>query len=169
MKKILIGALTLMALVVFPQYLVACECSWGGPFRDMINKGNLVFSGKVLKYVYRANKNTELALAMDVEVKDILLGEENRKEIRIWGDNGMLCRPYVSAFPLNTEWIFNVTEENTRRMDYEDQDDYVISMCGEYWLELKGKTVSGKIKNLPNGGVLKQMLFNDFKELLQSY
>lgn len=63
--------------------------------------------------------------AMEVEVFEVLKGSARGRRLRIWGDDGAQCRPYVSGFTVGTEWIFAVNRLRG--------GDYVISVCGEYW------------------------------------
>jgi hypothetical protein len=71
--------------------------------------------------------------AMVLEVQEVLKGRSAllKTALLVFGDNGYLCRPYVTMFPVGTRWAFVLHEE--------DQET-CISVCGEFWLkEVKGK------------------------------
>jgi hypothetical protein len=89
-------------------------------------------------------RSRDVDLAMDVEVLEVLKGSAKGKRIRIWGDNGAQCRPYVSAFPVQTEWFFAITE---LREDGPGNGDYVISVCGEFWARVEGDNVTGRLSS----------------------
>ena len=84
----------------------------------------------------------------DVEIKEVLYGKEQKKRIRVWGDDGVLCRPYVTKFPKNTEWILNVDKVPSSKIKWEPRrekaGDYAISVCGEHWLALKDRKIIGE-------------------------
>ena len=86
--------------------------------------------------------------SMDVAVIEVLKGGEDRREIRVWGDSGALCRPYVTAFPRGTRWIFAL-----KRLGEPTARDYAISVCGEYWLEARGDQAVGRITVAEHGGI----------------
>ena len=96
---------------------------------------------RIAEYHGRGGPGT--ALAMDVAVLEQLKGPALPREIRIWGDNGALCRPYVSQFPLGSEWILAVYPQ---RREIEGSPDYVIPGCGAYWLRVEGERVRGQIR-----------------------
>lgn len=96
----------------------------------------------VLAKISHYKKVDDLEQAMEVEIKEILNGKESRKKIWIWGDDGKLCRPYVKRFPIGSTWILAV------RPDNHIENQYQISICGEYWLKVDGTKVTGRIDSL---------------------
>ena len=78
--------------------------------------------------------------SMDVTIVEVLKGTETRRVIRVWGDDGALCRLYVSAFPRGTHWILAL-----KRLREPAAQDYVISICGDVWLEVRGDLAVGRI------------------------
>lgn len=129
--------LALLVTLLAPGVALACSCMWSGPFTKMALGTDLVVVAEVRSY-YRHG--------MDVAVIDVLKGGEDRSVIRVWGDTGALCRPYVAAFPRGTRWIFALKREPGTR-------DYIISVCGEYWLEVRGDQAVGRIKVAEHGGI----------------
>jgi hypothetical protein len=142
------SVVVLLAILAVPNLAVACTCSWRGPFAKVALGSELVVHGEVVDY-YRHS--------MEVKVLEILKGEEGRNTIRIWGDNGALCRPYVTSFPIGSRWIFAVSPLPERMMDDQSlsfwdrfitkppKRDYVISVCGDFWVEVRGERATGRI------------------------
>ena len=78
------------------------------------------------------------------------------RTIRVWGDTGALCRPYVTSFPIGTRWIFAV-----RRSHTPGEGDYAITFCGEHWLEVRGDQAVGRITRPQYGEVLESVALAD--------
>lgn len=122
---------TLVAVLATPGAALACRCLWAGPFTKVALGTDLVVLAKVRSY----DRNS-----MEVAVIEILKGEEVRRVLRIWGDNGALCRPYVTLFPRGTRWIFALEREREP-----GSRDYTISGCGAFWLQIRGNQAMGSI------------------------
>jgi len=140
---------TLLVNLSFPSGAVACSCVWGGPFSKVALHKAVIILGEVLSY----HKNS-----MDVQVIEVIKGTEDRKTIRIWGDDGALCRPYVSLFPIGTTWLFAISALPTKtvgeqlRLSSEEgfisssgNKEYAISVCGEFWLKVRHEEAVGRI------------------------
>jgi len=85
---------------------------------------------------------------MEVEIIEVLKGEENRPSVKVWGDNGMMCRPYLSRFKEGSTWIIAFSKSNEKRGHREETSkDYYISFCGEFWLQVIDQSVVGIIEN----------------------
>ena len=118
----------------------ACDCGWGGGFLKMAPKTELVALVKVTKYLtfkYIYGKRTPMS--MEVEIIDVYKGKETRKTIIVWGDNGALCRPYLSEFDKGKYYViafYNGLNVSEFTHVYEKPTDYSISNCGEYWLKV---------------------------------
>ncbi len=132
-----------LAIIVIPGESAACSCSWAGPFLRVAGNAPVIVRVRVLDY---HGRNREVDLAMDVEVAEVLRGEVAAKQLRIWGDNGALCRPYVSGFPRGTEWILAIGRLQTDRRDPgAAPGDYFINGCGAYWVRVEGDNAAGHI------------------------
>lgn len=123
--------MTLLAGLAAPGVALACRCLWAGPFTKVALGTDLVVLAEVRSY----DRNS-----MEVAVIEILKGKEERRALRIWGDNGALCRPYVTLFPRGTRWIFALEREREPR-----SRDYAISGCGAFWLEVRGNQAMGSV------------------------
>jgi hypothetical protein len=125
------GFLVVLITVLAPGLAGACTCAWTGPFTTVALGADLVALVEVLGYQRHG---------MDVAIIEVLRGRETRSIIRIWGDTGALCRPYVTAFPIGTRWILAVHRSRTL-----GEGDFAISFCGEHWLEARGQQAVGRI------------------------
>jgi len=113
----------------------------------MAQKANFVALVKVERYSTFSEFN-EIPLSMEVEVIKTYKGKENRKIIKVWGDNGIQCRPYLSTFKVGQYYVIAFYS-----IDYdieqsgEKKSDYFISVCGAYWLtiDFNIKTATGDI------------------------
>src|SRR5688572_19580500 len=119
-SRFCLGGILLVVVLLFPVDASACSCTWSGPLLTVGPRTELIVRAKVLSYH---------ASAMDVEVIEMLKGVSNSRRIRIWGDNGAQCRPYVSRFPIGTEWILAVSPN--LEPESAPAGDYAISVCGE--------------------------------------
>jgi hypothetical protein len=120
-------------LVAFvPSPGEACSCLWAGPFLSVAPRVESIVRARVVGYSGNA---------MDVEVLEVLKGAERPGRMRIRGDNGIQCRPYVTQFPRGTEWIFAID----RNTEEQERGGFAISACGEYWARVEGDTVIGQL------------------------
>jgi hypothetical protein len=76
---------------------------------------------------YEKRKDDRAPLYMIVEIESIIQGQDFRKNIKIWGDNGGLCRPYVTNFQLGKKYILAMKK---------NKEGYYLSACGKYYQEL---------------------------------
>ena len=121
----------------------ACTCMWAGGFLEVAPGAEVIV--RVRGY---HGQNRKVHLAMDVVVLERLKGSPAADDIRIWGDNGALCRPYVSAFPPGTEWILAIRPSRDLGLrGPERAGDYYIPGCGAYWLRVNGERVTGHVRD----------------------
>lgn len=152
--------ITLTFLLIFSfAYSYACSCETNGNFKKVSKHSNLVALVKINKYLtFDSSYNRSIPMSMEVEIVEILKGKSESKRVVVWGDNGMLCRPYVSNF-IEGEYYFMALDSgdefNYGGHKEEKISDYSISICGEYWMHANIDTkraqseVSGKTKNIP--------------------
>lgn len=133
MKYILIILLATLSKITF-----ACDCESKGAFLKVAPTTEFVALVKVTKYLTFKNiYNKQTPISMEVEVIEIYKGTETRKSIIVWGDNGILCRPYLSQFDTDKYYViaFHKNPENTKGEEIKEKaTDYYISSCGDYWL-----------------------------------
>lgn len=116
---------------------LACTCAWGGPFMKVARNTEVIVQAKVVTYDRKKQ-------SMIVKITEVYSGNIKRKNIRVWGDNGMLCRPYVTTFPIGSEWVFALNGQGSKPK-YNSDNRYAISVCGAYWLRVRGNKVIGYI------------------------
>jgi hypothetical protein len=134
----------------------ACSCDSRGSFLEVAYKTKFVALVKVLKYKSFNTHSNKTPLTMEVEIINRYIGEEKKNKIVVWGDNGIQCKPYVSNFKIGDYYIIAFDKEN--------QNDYTISNCGEFWLTTNFKTKEG-FGNFRNG--LKSLSFEIIKKRLK--
>lgn len=136
MKKIILISIILIA--INPTTITACSCGWDGGLVKNAQRSHLTIHGKVnrlLKFV-EVYEDT-VTRSIEVEIISKLKGEEKRKFITVWGDRGADCRPYLSGIKVGSEWIFSLHKIKN--------DEYAISICGEYITPVKENKTWGYI------------------------
>jgi len=136
---VLAAALFMATLVAQPSAVYACSCMWAGGFLTVAPNAEIIVHVRVRDY---HGRNRRVDLAMDVIVLERLKGPPIARDIRIWGDSGALCRPYVSAFPRGSEWILAIRPQAA---EAPGRSDYYIPGCGAYWLKVENGRVRGHI------------------------
>jgi hypothetical protein len=162
--KILLIILSLISTAkIFP-----CSCVYGGNFLKIAN--GLIAVVKVKEYSdFRGSESEPNALALSaiMEVVEILEGNETRKKIKVFGDNGMQCRPYIQSFKPGNTYILSISPTFQTFGEEFSMHDYFISICGEFWLayDPDKKNVTGKIKD----GIMEPITvsISEFKRLMR--
>ncbi len=140
--------------------LYACSCEWIGPFLEAGAIGDVIIKGKVKRFggSMKIYDNNDVKQFMIVEVQKVLKGNVRKKKIKIWGDDGSSCRPYIEEFELNRAYILSL--ESNREIesdkygfgeymahDKEKKKDYAISFCYESYIAVHNDTVYGVLKD----------------------
>jgi hypothetical protein len=149
MRGLSVSFLTVGFLLIASNDALACSCApLGGSFLKVAPASELVIRGRVAGHTGEGATETE----MEVEVLETLAGETSKSMVRISGDPGNQCRPYVSAFPVGTEWVFalapaikDAAGARAYLMNEPDKGDYALSNCGAFWLKVKDGKVHGNI------------------------
>jgi hypothetical protein len=132
MKKFLILIMVFTSLKSF-----ACS---GGPWYSFLSASkntDLTVLVKVKEYVKGETLQYE---SMNVEVMEVLKGEEMRKEIRIYGADGTSCRPSVTGFPLSSVWLIHLSKAMKDK-----ERSYFVYNTSEDYLLYKNDSISGHI------------------------
>ena len=107
--------------------MFACSCSsaWNDSFKLTAQNSEFVALIKVLSFDEYLDREIlgyegKMPHSMTVEVIKKYKGEENRKRIKIWGDNGIMCRPYLSGFKINGYYLIAPHSlDNTPNTEYD--------------------------------------------------
>jgi len=152
MKKIVV----VLAFVLTWTTGLPCSCKFGGNFLKMSKQADVivVVEMKGLSDFY----NTEKTLPIKVEqaetitftVIKTLKGHEERKEIKVFADDGTLCRPGIRQFEKGKQYVISLFRCNGYERSsgtVETSDSYYISDCGEHWINYlpEDKLVNGII------------------------
>lgn len=144
---------TLISIIflLVSTFSIACSCESTENFSKVALKADLVVLAKINKYLtFKENYSGKIPISMEIEIIEILKGKSSNKKIIIWGDNGILCRPYLDEFKEGESYFLALysSEENYGHED-EKQNDYSISICGEYWMkaDLNKKTAISNFNN----------------------
>ena len=103
--------------------------------------------------------------AMTVEIIKKYKGKETRKRVKIWGDNGMLCRHYIGSFKIGNYYLMAPFRLGKKARKNEKAQDYSISPCCINYLFVdykKKKAFGNYASNQKNVGL------NEFEQELLS-
>lgn len=127
-----------------------CECLWRGSFVDVQAGTDLVASATVV-----GSKGNSI----DIQVTQVLRGEPPAAPVRVWLHTANYCRPPVSDFPVDSQWVFALHRidqsvpggfnPSTPNISYGRIGDYELSSCGGYWLRQTGNQVTGNLVDAP--------------------
>lgn len=172
--------LTIILILIFltsTRQNFACDCESQGHFLTVAPKSKLVALVKVNRYLTFKNiYDKPTPMSMEVEIVKVYLGQETRKTVTVWGDNGNQCRPYLSIFKTDNYYVIAFDQDSK-----ENPLDYAISNCGDYWLtadnekkiatgavsEKQNQIAYGDLWEYFNGEKTKELTPTDFKEIYQ--
>jgi hypothetical protein len=137
--------------LLFSHTAFSCECLWQGPFSKAYKNADLIVSGSVV-----ASKGNSVDFTIERTLFDRSVNfTEFNSNIRIWGDNGQLCRPEINDFPVGTQWVMSLKKitgdipggfnHKTPNISYGRVNDYYLSKCGANWLRLEEGMVTGNL------------------------
>jgi hypothetical protein len=138
----------------------ACSCAWRGPFLAVAPLGKAVIRAQVVRY---HGSQRGLPLAMDLNVVEVLRGEGAPGALRVWGDNGLLCRPAVTRFPISSEWLFVLDGPGAKTGISPGPS---ISICGEYWLQVRDGQAVGIVRGSRQDGPAEALSLEDLRSRL---
>lgn len=115
-----------------------CDCDSLGSFLTVAPQTDMVALVKVKSYLtYKDMYGAVIPMSMEVEIIEVYKGTEIRKTVTIWGDNGSQCRPYLSIFKPDQYYVIAFYKAKARRGNTGEQEtDYTISICGDFWLSV---------------------------------
>jgi hypothetical protein len=152
--------LSLAVVLAAGQEARACECRWMGPFFNMAPQSRLVVRAVVLRYNGRGKESPP---AMDLEVREVYCGEVPHAPLRVWGGDGLLCRPNVTEFPVGSEWVLALDGPGSKPGM---TPDHAISICGQFWLRVAGGKVAGNIDDAGDQKTAQELTLGEFRKRL---
>ena len=151
----------------------ACECiytesfcktlyamGWMSQIHPDIASNQLVLKAKILNHQYHG---------VQIQVLDVILGNETRDTLMIWGYSNQYawdfgnCRTDVTDFTTNDTMILNIYTNFEILDPVEHATDYTIAHCGVFYLNCHKGQVEGTItQNL----LLEYMPYEEFKAMV---
>jgi hypothetical protein len=149
----------LLTLLFYSSY--ACSCNDAGNFRKASKQAALVAVIDVLAYedYFSMPPYDSLQRPMSVRVKIIKLlqGKEIKQEVKIFGDNGFLCRESIRSLLPGKSYVVALHRAENRTWEFgvkETDQDYILSSCGEFLLQFDpvrsnvyGRILEGRKRN----------------------
>lgn len=138
--------LFLIALILISfQKNYACICRGGKlPFRSTAQYADFVALIKILSYDYVENPTLDnkdrKPSAINVEVIKKYKGKENRKRIKIWGNNGSSCWVNINSFKVGHYYLVAPYNLGIQATKVQQSQDYAFSFCNVNALSVKYDT-----------------------------
>ena len=131
-------------LLAWPAVSFACTCGSWMPFADAQEAAPVLVHARVLAY---GDFNGDSPGSMTIEVMTPLRNAKAGERIKVWGDPGNLCRPYVSSFARGSEWIFALggDRRSPPRQQGGKPREIAIGGCGAHWLSVRDGKVIGEL------------------------
>tara|TARA_R110000868_G_scaffold408288_1_gene690915 strand:- start:749 stop:1264 length:516 start_codon:yes stop_codon:yes gene_type:complete len=137
LKKI---PLLITVLISFNSFACDCECEGDCSFSGVASAMEFVALVKVVEYSdfldYEIDGyDKKMPFSMTVEIVKKYKGIESRKQIKIWGDDGAQCRPYIADFEVGKYYLIVPTliKENS---ELGKKDDYDFFSCWTDYLNV---------------------------------
>jgi hypothetical protein len=122
--------------------MMACSClfSWNDSFSKTARNSELIALVKIISFDEFLEREImgfegKMPYAMTVEVIKKYKGKESRKRIKILGDNGMLCRPYLAEFKINDLYLIAPAS-----LDATPNTEYEFLSCRTDYLKVNMST-----------------------------
>ncbi|MDT0556215.1 hypothetical protein [Patiriisocius hiemis] len=138
MKKTIL--IIFVLLISIKSFACSCECTGDCSFSAISDNQNFVALIKVIEYtdfledeIY--GYDGKMPYSMTVEIVKKYKGSESKKRIKIWGDNGILCRPYISNFEVGKYYLIapSIIENDSQTGKANDYDFFA---CWTDYLEV---------------------------------
>ena len=138
----------------------ACSCSrpWNDSFSITAKSASFIALVKIVSFDEFNEAGEHIPYAMTAEIIRQYKGEASSKRIRIVGDNGILCRPYLNEFELNGYYLIAPKlEENATyyfhicTTDYLTVDYDAKKVRGKYSL-IRSRISLNRFENKLNNG-----------------
>lgn len=114
----------------------SCESDWDDSFKKTLRQADFVALVKIISFDeylddFVLGYKEKIPYSMTAEVIKKYKGREERKRIQIIGDDGAQCRPYLSEFEINKQYLVAPS-----RFDNSDSTQYYFFICRTEYLEV---------------------------------
>ncbi len=118
-----------------------CECVGDCTFSSISNSSEFVALVKIISFDAFLEDDIlgcdgKMPYAMTVEIVEKFKGEETRIRIKIWGDNGVLCRPYLNLFEIGGHYLIAPKQLGDYKLPGESATDYHFYSCNTDYLKV---------------------------------
>lgn len=128
--------------------MLACSCShsWNDSFSLTAKYSEFVALVKIIsfdEYLERdiSGYDGKMPYSMTVEIIKKYKGKESRKKIKIWGDDGIMCRPYLDEFKINNYYLVApIPLDKTTNTDY----DFFVCRTDYLGVDISSNMAYGK-------------------------
>ena len=137
--------LTLIAtFLLFPimsLYACDCECLDDCSFSRIAKGSGLVALVKIVSYDDFLEREItghegKMPYSMTVEIIKKYKGSETRETIKIWGDDGKECRPYIANFKIGDYYLIAPSLLGVNKLINENSKDYDFFSCSTDYLKV---------------------------------
>ena len=139
--KHLILIITLLLFSTMSTFACDCECLDDCSFSIVSKNSEFVALVKVISYDdYLEDKimghEEKMPYSMTVEIIKKYKGSETRKTIKIWGDDGKECRPYIANFKIGDYYLIAPNLLGDNKLINEGSTDYDFFSCSSDYLKV---------------------------------
>lgn len=100
----------------------SCSCNWNCRFGAIADNQEFVALVKVLEHSdFIEYADGRIPYSMTVEIINRYKGSESRSVIKIWGDNGSLCRPYIQEFVVGNYYLIAPSKITERSAETDEE------------------------------------------------
>lgn len=135
--------LTFILILFYSYNAIACSCECDGDcsFSAISENAEFLALVKVVSFDDYLDHEIlghegKMPYSMTVEVIQKYKGEESRKRIKIWGDDGAQCRPYIANFKIGEYYLIAPNKLGEYRLENENIGDYDFFSCNTDYLKV---------------------------------
>jgi hypothetical protein len=130
-----------LLLSTISTYACDCECIDDCSFNVVSQNSDFVALVKVISYDdYLKDKimghEGKMPYSMTVEIIKKYKGSETREKIKIWGDDGKECRPYIANFKIGDYYLIAPNLLGDNKLINESSTDYDFFSCSTDYLKV---------------------------------
>lgn len=125
---------TFLLFSTISTYACDCECLDDCSFNIVSKNSKFVALVRVISYDdYLEDEimgyEGKMPYSMTVEVIKKYKGSETKENIKIWGDDGKECRPYIANFKIGNYYLIAPSLLGETKLKNESETDYDLFSC----------------------------------------